>query len=91
MIGAALYQAGQAKGAHDAFALQSARALRAEKDRAAAARRVTESLALQATRDIAAEQASNAKLKDLLDHAEKRLDAARECLPRDLSRRLRDL
>jgi hypothetical protein len=39
----------------------------------------------------APKHASKAKLKDLLDHAEKRLDAARECLPRDLSRRLRDL
>lgn len=91
IVGAAIYQAGTAKGAHDAFARDAARALDAERTRTAVARQITERLAVQAVRDLAATQADLQKLKDLNDAL--RTDPRRDgvCLPRDLSRRLRNL
>ncbi|MEE7459663.1 hypothetical protein MPAR168_22300 [Methylorubrum populi] len=91
MIGAALYQAGQAKGAHDAFALQSARAMAAEIKRTEAAETVAARIAAQAAQDLAAEQADNRKLQELNDALRTGPHRDRECLSRDLSRRLRDL
>ncbi|MBA9067409.1 hypothetical protein FHR71_001139 [Methylobacterium sp. RAS18] len=91
MVGAALYQAGQAKGAHDAFALQSARAMAAEIKRTEAAETVAARIAAQAAQDLAAEQAARQKLQELNDVLRTDPHRDRECLPRDLSRRLRDL
>lgn len=91
LVISAVYQAGQAKGAHDAFAKDAARALLAEKLRVLKAEKIAAALTAQAEADLAAERASSAKLKDLLDAVQKRKDAARVCLPRELSRRLRDL
>lgn len=91
LVGAAAYQAGRAKGAHDAFALDAARAIQTEQARTAAARRVTETLALQATKDLAAAQADIQKLKDMNDALRTDPHRDRECLDRGLAHRLRSL
>ena len=91
LTGAAIYQAGTAKGAHDAFARDAARALAAEQTRTAVARRITDRIAVQAVRDLAAAQADAQKLKDLNDALRADPNRNRVCLPQRLSRRLRDL
>lgn len=87
----AAYQAGQAKGTHDAFAKDAKRAIAAEAARADAAERIKDQIAVQATKDLAAEKAANRKLKDLNDALAKVPGHDRVCVDRDLSRRLRDL
>ena len=91
ILGAAIWQAAEAKGAHDLYAAAHQVALKAERERAEKAEALTRDLAEQATRDLAAEQADHAKLKDLTDALARdpRRDGA--CVPRDLARRLRQL
>ncbi|APT31939.1 hypothetical protein MCBMB27_02648 [Methylobacterium phyllosphaerae] len=91
LVGAALFQAGQARGAHNQLALDADRAIEAERVRRVAAEAVSSAIAEQATRDLAAEQADTAKLKGLLDDLRSHPDASGACLPRDLARRLRAL
>lgn len=91
LVGAALFQAGQAHGARQQLALDAGRAVEAEKARASAAEALAHDIAEQATRDLAAEQADSAKLKGLLDDLRSHPDAGGACLPRDLARRLRAL
>ncbi|TXM65498.1 hypothetical protein [Methylobacterium sp. WL120] len=91
ILGAALYQAGQAKGAHEAFARDAERAIAAERKRADAAERVMAADAARAAQDLAAAQADTRKLQELNDalaHDPRRNGV---CLPRDLSRGLRAL
>ena len=91
ILGASIYQAGQAKGAHDAFARDAERAIAAERKRADAAERVTAADAARAAQDLAAAQADTRKLQELNDALahDPRRDGV--CLDRDLSRRLRRL
>lgn len=92
LIASAIYgQSERSRGAAAQIALDHARALAAEQDRTAAARRVTEALAVQATKDLATAQAGNAALRKLNDDLQQRAEAGHACLSRDLSRRLRDL
>lgn len=91
LVGAALYQAGQARGAHEAFARDAERALAAERTRTAIARRITDAVAVQAVRDVASVQAANRKLQELTDALRKDPDRDRVCVDRSLSRRLRNL
>src|ERR1700712_3306654 len=53
IVGAALWQAAEAKGAHDAFKAVAAANLKAERERAEKAEAITRELAEQATRDLA--------------------------------------
>ena len=89
--GSALYQAGQAKGAHDAFARDAARAVAAEAARAEAANRITDRIAAQAARDLASERAATTKLQEINDALRKDSARDRECVDRGLARRLRAL
>jgi hypothetical protein len=91
ILGAAIWQAAEAKGAHDLYVAAHQVALKAERERAEKAEALTRELAEQATRDLTAEQADHAKLKDITDALARdpRRDGA--CVPRDLSRRLRQL
>lgn len=91
IVGAAVWQAAEAKGAHDAFAVAKEAALKAEQERAEKAEAITRDLAEQSTRDLAAAQADALKLKELNDALAH--DSRRDgmCVPRDLSRRLRAL
>ncbi len=91
IVGAALWQAAEAKGAHDAFKVVAAANLKAERERAEKAEAITKDLAEQATRDLASAQADTRKLKELNDALahDPRRDGV--CVPRDLSRRLRAL
>lgn len=91
IFGAAVWQAGEAKGAHDALAKGHALELAAEKLRAGLSDKIARDIAAEATADLGAAQTDNANLKALLHDAEKRADAGRVCVPRDLSRRLRAL
>jgi len=91
LAGAAIYQAGTAKGAHDAFARDAARALAVEQTRTAVARQITDRIAVQAVRDVAAAQADAQKLKDLNDALRADPHRNRVCVPHGLARRLRDL
>ncbi len=91
IAGAAVWQAAEAKGAHDLFVAGHQAALRAEQLRAEKAEAITRALAEQATRERAAAQAGTLKLKELTDALAR--DPRRDgvCVPRDLSRRLRAL
>lgn len=91
ITGATIWQAAEAKGAHDAFRVVAAANLRAERERAEKAEAITKDLAEQATRDLASAQADTRKLKELNDALahDPRRDGV--CVPRDLSRRLRAL
>lgn len=91
ITGAAIWQAAEAKGAHDAFKVVAAANLKAEHERAEKAEAITKDLAEQATRDLASAQADTRKLKELNDALahDPRRDGV--CVPRDLSRRLRAL
>lgn len=91
LVGAGLYQTGRSQGALDVLALQHERALAAERLRAELAERIAADIAAQAAQDFEAERSANAQLKELLDDANKRADARRICLPRDVARRLRTL
>lgn len=91
IAGAALWQAAEAKGAHDAFAVAAAANVAAERARADLADALTRDLAEQATRDLAAEQAGSVTLKDLTDALAHDPRRAGACVPRDLARRLRAL
>ncbi len=90
-VGAALYQAGQAKGVSLETARQLSRSLAAETKRADVAEGVNRRQSDQAAKDLAAERARNTKLKEILDALARDKDAARVCVDRDLARRLRDL
>ncbi|WP_375455639.1 hypothetical protein [uncultured Methylobacterium sp.] len=88
---AALWQAAEAKGAHDAYARDAARAIAAERTRAEKAETIVRNDRAQADRDLADARAQATKLKDLTDalaHDPRRTGV---CLDRDLSRRLRSL
>jgi signal transduction histidine kinase len=91
LVGAALFQAGQAKGAHDAFAREAARALAAEQDRTRIARDITDRVSRQAVKDLAAADATNRKLQELKDALDKDPERDRRCTTRDDARRLRAL
>jgi hypothetical protein len=91
IVGAAIYQAGTAKGAHDAFAHDAARALAAEKTRTAIARDISNRIAVQAVRDVSAARADAQKLKDLNDAIRTDPYRNRVCVPVGLARRLRNL
>ncbi|MGU3387309.1 hypothetical protein ACLBYG_22555 [Methylobacterium sp. D53M] len=91
IVGASLWQAAEAKGAHDAFKVVAATNVKAERERAAKAEALTKALAEQATRDLADAQADNAKLKDLTDALSRDPRGARPAVPHDLARRLRSL
>lgn len=91
LVGAALFQAGQAKGAHEAFAREAARALAAEQDRTRIAKDITDRVARQAVKDLAAADATNRKLQELKDAMDKDPERDRRCTTRDDARRLRAL
>ncbi|SDA12825.1 hypothetical protein SAMN02799622_00822 [Methylobacterium sp. UNC378MF] len=91
ITGAAIWQAAEAKGAHDAFKVVAAANLKAERERAEKAEAITKDLAEQATRDLAAAQADNAQLKDLNDALAHDPRGTHPAVPRDLARRLRAL
>jgi len=91
ILGAAVWQAAEAKGTHDAFAVAAAANLKAERERADLAETLTRDLAEQATRDLAAEQAGSVTLKELTDALAHDPRRAGACVPRDLARRLRAL
>lgn len=91
LASAAIYQAGTAKGAHDAFARDAARALAAEKTRTAIAKDITDRVSIQAVRDLAELQARTQKLQELNDALARDPNRNRVCVDRDLSRRLRQL
>ncbi len=91
IVGAALWQAAEAKGAHDAFKATAEAALAAEAARAEAAEGITRELADQAARDLDEARGDVLKLKDLNDALAKDPRLAGVCVPRDLSRRLRAL
>ena len=91
LASAAIYQAGTAKGAHDAFARDAERALEAERTRTKVAREITDRVAFQAVRDLAALQAANQKLQEINDALARDPNRDRVCVDRDLSRRLREL
>ena len=84
MVGAALFQAGQAKGAHDAFAREAARALAAEQARTKVARDITDRVAVQAVKDLAAA----AKLQRKIDETP---NDPRSCLDRNAADRVRGI
>lgn len=91
LVLSAVYQAGQAKGAHNAFAKDAARAFEAESARADAAERIKSQIAARATQDFARAQADSRKLKELNDALAKAPGRDRLCVDRALARRLRDL
>lgn len=91
IVGGALYQAGEARGAHDAFAQEAARAQAAETKRADIAEAQQKQQAAQAAKDLAAAKADVAKLKELNDAVAKDKGAGDTCLDRDLAGRLRKL
>lgn len=91
LASAAIYQAGTARGAHDAFALDAERALAAERTRTEVARKITDAVAIQAVRDLTAAAAANTKLKEINDALRDDPNRDRVCIDRDLSRRLREL
>jgi hypothetical protein len=91
LVGAALFQAGQARGAHEAFAREAARALAAEQTRTKIAKDITDRVAIQAVRDLAAAEATNRKLQEINDAMRKDPDRDRVCVDRGMARRLRAL
>lgn len=91
LVSAALYQAGQARGAHLAQLRQMELALLAEKLRTHEAERITRDLAKTATDHAAADEADKAKLREDLKRVQTHPDARRVCLPRGLARGLRQL
>lgn len=91
LVGGALYQAGQMKGSRLAFEAEAARALAAETKRADLAEAINQKQAAQAAKDRAAARADAAKRKELTDAVAKDKNRDRECVDRDLARRLRNL
>lgn len=91
LVGAALFQAGQARGAHEAFAREAARSLAAEQTRTRIAKEITDRVAIQAVRDLAAAEATNRKLQEINDALAKDPERDRRCTTRDDARRLRAL
>lgn len=91
IVGAAMWQAAEAKGAHDAFAAAKEVALKAERERADKAEAITRDLAEQATRDLASAQADASNLKGLTDALSTDPRRAGVCLDRGMARRLRAL
>lgn len=91
LVGASLFQAGQAKGVALEAAATAARDLAAEKKRADLAEATIAADRAQAAKDRAAAVADQAKLKGLLRDLETHPGTGRVALPRDLARRLRDL
>lgn len=85
------WQVAVADGTRRMLVHDHAVAIRAEHERAELAEAVTRDLAEQATRDLATEQADRAKLKDLNDMLAQKSHRDSVCVPRDLSRRLRQL
>jgi hypothetical protein len=100
LVGAALYQAGQAKGAHDAFAVESARTLKRERDEAAAALAEVRRQAAAASKISDADRAradaaeasaklAAARVRELQRHLARTPDAG--CVTDDDARLLRGL
>ncbi|WP_375462973.1 hypothetical protein [uncultured Methylobacterium sp.] len=100
LLGAVLFQAGQAKGSHDAFAVEAARTLKVEKDRAealvreqqrqaAASARISAQDKARADAAEAASKASASRLRDLQRHLARTPDGT--CVSPDDARRLRAL
>lgn len=100
LAGAALFQAGQAKGTHDAFAVEAARklaqakadaaaTLAEERRQAAAAREVAAKDAARAAAAESAAQASASRLRDLQAYLKGTKD--RPCGSAEDARRLRAL
>lgn len=88
-VGAAIYQAGTAKGAHDAFAVAAERARSAETIRADLAEASAREIGAQAVADAEAHAQTLATLRKLTDALAKRPDRDRIALPHDLARGLR--
>lgn len=88
---AGLLQLGQYRGAHQALLLEAKLAQKAEAIRADLAEKTVAADAAQAEKDRADLAAQNQALKDLLDAQAKAPRAARECVDRDVARRLRQL
>lgn len=88
---AAIWQAAVAEGVRRADQHAHELAIRAETERADRSDKIAAAIAAQATQDLAAAQADNAQLRKLTDETQKRPDAGRVVLPRDLARRLRAL
>lgn len=86
---AAIYQAGTAKGAHDAFVVAADRARAAETIRADLAEAGTREIGAQATLDAEAHAQTVTSLRKLTDDLAKRSDRDRIALPHDLARGLR--
>jgi hypothetical protein len=86
-----LWQGAEADGARRMLQRDHALALQAEAERSAKAEALTQDLAEQATRDLEAEQADNAHLKDLLDALSHDPRGALPAVPRDWARSLRAL
>ncbi|MGH1574529.1 hypothetical protein ACRAWG_32635 [Methylobacterium sp. P31] len=97
LVGGALFQAGQAKGTHDAFAVAAAKELKAEKARAdaesrrqaAAAAKIGAADRARADKAEAVAKASRERLADLKRNLARTPDRA--CASADDARRLRDL
>lgn len=91
IVGAALWQAAEAKGSHDAFKVVAAANLKAEHQRAERSEAIARDIADQATKDLASAQSDNAKLKELNDALAKDPRRNGVCADRALARRLRAL
>lgn len=96
LIGAALFQAGQAKGAHDAFALQAKADLQRARDALAEVNRQVAAAAKVSSDDRARAEAAEAsakaaakRLRDLQAQLARTPDAG--CVTHDDARRLRGL
>jgi len=86
-----LWQGAEADGALKMQARQHAIAMEAERKRGDLAESDARAIAEQATRDLEAEQADNAHLKDMLDALSHDPRGAQPAVPRDWARRLRAL
>lgn len=91
LVGASLYQAGQAKGVALEAAATARREIAIEKHRADLAEATIAADRKQAEKDRAASLADQAKLRKLLRDLQTHPGADGVALPRDLARRLRDL
>ncbi|QEE39828.1 MULTISPECIES: hypothetical protein [unclassified Methylobacterium] len=89
IAGAALFQAGQARGAHEVFALQAARNLEEANRQAAAAAKISAADRVRADKADVAAKASASRFRDLQRHLARTPDGA--CATDDDARRLRDL
>jgi hypothetical protein len=91
IVGAMIWQAAEAKGAHDAFRAVAEANTKVLRERVEKADAITRDLAEQATHDLADAQVNALKLKELNDALAQDPRRNGACVPRDLSRRLRAL